>query len=371
MGRQLNDEVLSGPQALYGQVLARDAIARFILEAAVGTVSTIGGVDPEDLRAIMDEVEPDPATNRVILIQLIPAATAEAIVEQIIAFLAEIARRLWPVWYADADFSICQNNPLGHRASTIIARQTASKFSGVSPLWAEQAAILALRNHPPRVSGLPTSTEIAQLAKVIGPKGLIVVADIGEAANWASNSDALVRALEWSAKYCGGAVVALFAELPPNEAPFDRILYGAHYVLAEARAAGVQETPALPWIAPWRGLPHPFSDIEKRLAKALAADSELGSLFGFNQSVQTVRGGRAKVDLLWSEGCLVVEVDGYESHGNRRAFAQDRHRDYELILSGYTVLRLANDEIAQDCEKALQKIRDLVRLRRQTMTKEV
>jgi very-short-patch-repair endonuclease len=42
----------------------------------------------------------------------------------------------------------------------------------------------------------------------------------------------------------------------------------------------------------------------------------------------------------------------------------DRHRDYELTLSGYTVLRLANDEIAQDIEKSLEKIRDLVHLRR-------
>ena len=33
----------------------------------------------------------------------------------------------------------------------------------------------------------------------------------------------------------------------------------------------------------------------------------------------------------------------------------DRHRDYELSLSGYTVLRLANDEIAQDVEKAIEK----------------
>jgi very-short-patch-repair endonuclease len=40
----------------------------------------------------------------------------------------------------------------------------------------------------------------------------------------------------------------------------------------------------------------------------------------------------------------------------------DRHRDYELTLSGYTVLRLANDEIAQDIGKAVEKIRDIVQL---------
>jgi very-short-patch-repair endonuclease len=92
-------------------------------------------------------------------------------------------------------------------------------------------------------------------------------------------------------------------------------------------------------------------------------------LFGFNQFVDTVRGSRPKVDLVWMEGRLVVELDGYGCHGNRAAFMYDRHRDYELTLSGYTVLRLANDEIAQDIEKAIEKIRDLVNLfRKRTMS---
>jgi very-short-patch-repair endonuclease len=68
------------------------------------------------------------------------------------------------------------------------------------------------------------------------------------------------------------------------------------------------------------------------------------------------------VDLVWTKGRLVIELDGYDSHGNRGAFMYDRHRDYELTLSGYTVLRLANDEIAQDIEKAVEKIRDIVHL---------
>ena len=48
----------------------------------------------------------------------------------------------------------------------------------------------------------------------------------------------------------------------------------------------------------------------------------------------------------------------------------DRHRDYELVLSGYTVLRLANDEVLQDFGRAVEKIRDVVRLRRALMKQE-
>jgi Protein of unknown function (DUF559) len=170
-----------------------------------------------------------------------------------------------------------------------------------------------------------------------------------------------VHALEWIARH-GGAVVALFPDLPPNEPPFDRILYGARRVSAASitEAAGIEygaaeAERAAAWIAPWRGMPHPLSDIEQRLANALGADAELAALFGFNQIIDAIRGSRPKVDL-W----LVVELDGYGSHSNRAACMYDRHRDYELTLSGYTALRVANDEIIQDIEKSLEEIRDLV-----------
>jgi very-short-patch-repair endonuclease len=102
----------------------------------------------------------------------------------------------------------------------------------------------------------------------------------------------------------------------------------------------------------------------------LGADGELAALFRFNWFVDTVRGSRPKVDLVWTDGRLVVELDGYPDHSTRRAFIGDRHRDYELMLSGYTVLRLANDEVAQDYGRAIEKIRALVRLRRMQMNEE-
>jgi very-short-patch-repair endonuclease len=184
-----------------------------------------------------------------------------------------------------------------------------------------------------------------------------------------------VHALEWVAQHSRIAVVAIFSELPPNEPPFDRILYGARSVIKEICTESRDPEASAPdnagpWIAPWRGLPHPLSAIEQRLYTALAADGELARLFHFNLAVDTVRGSRPRVDLVWPEGRFVVELDGYGSHGNRAAFIYDRHRDYELTLSGYIVLRLANDEIMQDFGKALEKIRDLVRLRRRQIGEE-
>ena len=45
-------------------------------------------------------------------------------------------------------------------------------------------------------------------------------------------------------------------------------------------------------------------------------------------------------------------------------FSCDRRRDYELIVSGYLVIRLPQDEVVEDVELAVEKIRDVVLFRR-------
>jgi len=60
----------------------------------------------------------------------------------------------------------------------------------------------------------------------------------------------------------------------------------------------------------------------------------------FNQKVMSIRQNCFLVDLIWETGNLVIEVDGYQFHSNRTSFMSDRQRDYELLISGYRVLRL-------------------------------
>jgi hypothetical protein len=277
---------------------------------------------------------------------------------------------LWPVWFTDVSFAMCSRDALGHQAAGVIAREAAARAPSVSSSWAEAAARLALAGRPPRVAGVLPAIELAQLSLAISRVGLVIVADLSAAAE-APSAAALAHALEWIARHSGAAVVALFGRLPPLDSPFDRILYGARRVIADADlAASVSEPEALEsvgseiWLAPWHGAPHPLSDIEQRLAALLKDDTELATLFCFNWFVDTVRGSRPKVDLVWMDGRLIIELDGYPDHATRRAFIGDRHRDYELMLSGYTVLRLPNDEVVQDFGRAIEKIRDLVRLRR-------
>src|SRR5581483_10774651 len=115
---------------------------------------------------------------------------------------------------------------------------------------------------------------------------------------------------------------------------------------ATTHAPAADGGPAL-WIAPVRGHPHPLSEIERRMQSLLRADPELAPLFCYNQLIETGRGTRYRVDLVWAEGKVVVELDGFADHVERSKFIADRHRDYDLMLDGYRVLRIAHDEIAQ------------------------
>jgi very-short-patch-repair endonuclease len=326
--------------------------------------------------ALADQEDHIPDDRRTLFVRARPAGSIEAYVEQVIAALAETAMRLWPVWFTDVSFAMCRDDPLGRQAVGAIAREAAAGSSGISSSWAETAARLALAGLPPRVVSVLPAVDLAQLSLAVSRAGLILVVDVSAAAD-APKTAALAHALEWIAQHSRAGVVALFAELPPLDSPFDRILYGARRVISDAepqRSVSQPETHesdgSETWLAPWRGAPHPLSEIERRLAAMLRDDAELAKLFCFNWFVDTVLGSRPKVDLVWIDGRLVVELDGYPDHATPRAFIGDRHRDYELALSGYTVLRLANDEVVQDFGRAIEKIRDLVRLRRSQMNQE-
>jgi very-short-patch-repair endonuclease len=47
-----------------------------------------------------------------------------------------------------------------------------------------------------------------------------------------------------------------------------------------------------------------------------------------------------EVDALWREYMLIVELDGYDTHGGLRAFESDHVKTANLQLAGYTVIRV-------------------------------
>jgi very-short-patch-repair endonuclease len=350
----------------FEETISQRSVADIVLNATPGAVLVLAGLDSSLLRRLIDGSESKPDSPRALFTRILRAQTTEMAIQQLTDQLADTAQRLWPVWFTNVNFAECRSDASGRLAAYAITRRLAAHMSDLQPFWAEAAIDLALDKKPLRVRKIPSAVEIAQLALAVSRYGLVLVVNAEEACDQ-SNPGAVIHALEWTAQLTQCAVVTLFRGLPPHQPPFDRILYGARVLqVNKEESDGAGESLVTPveelWLAPWLGSAHPLSETEQRLERAIRADQELAPLFGCNQFVETVRGSRPKVDFVWNRGRLVVELDGYGSHGNRAAFLYDRHRDYELTLSGYTVLRLANDEIAQDIEKAVEKIRDIVQL---------
>jgi hypothetical protein len=67
--------------------------------------------------------------------------------------------------------------------------------------------------------------------------------------------------------------------------------------------------------------------------------------------------GHCEPDYHWPTHRVIVETDGFETHGTRAAFRNDRAKDAALTASGYRVLRFTRDD---DPELAIRRLRALL-----------
>jgi very-short-patch-repair endonuclease len=66
------------------------------------------------------------------------------------------------------------------------------------------------------------------------------------------------------------------------------------------------------------------------------------------------------VDFYWPEQTLVVETDGWSTHGHRRAFEDDRARDATLQAHGYTVVRFTWRQVMHETVLVTVRIAQLL-----------
>ncbi len=76
---------------------------------------------------------------------------------------------------------------------------------------------------------------------------------------------------------------------------------------------------------------------------------------GLGVEPQVVVDGVGRVDLL-VEGVLLVEVDGYAYHSDRRAFREDRRRDRAATLLGPRVLRFTYEDVVHDTARVVHEV---------------
>jgi len=332
--------------------------------------------NPHSVQVLIEDHLGTHEERRFIFFPLRNVITAVEGVSQLNYELASLVRSAWPFWFGDRDFGWYRDDPLGNERLYEEARDLALSDDRVTPSWVIQAVHLAAGGALPIMSSLDSAAQVAQGCLALSRHGIVFL--IPFEPGWIpSERQSAVSVVEWLARNSGAAVIPLIPMEWAESDPVDRLLFRA-WTLAESDVSqelgmgqSAESAHSLtgqmirtPGMSRVMGSPHPLSEVEKRVWAYLTSDPDMAQLFRCNQTVITVLGTRPRVDLLWPDGRIVVELDGYADHGMREAFERDRHRDYELLMSGYQVLRITNDEIHRDFEAAIGKIRDLVGLKK-------
>jgi very-short-patch-repair endonuclease len=72
-----------------------------------------------------------------------------------------------------------------------------------------------------------------------------------------------------------------------------------------------------------------------------------------NQWLELDDGPPIRADFLWRRERLIVETDGWDSHGTRQGFERDRLRDQRAQLAGWRVLRFTRRQVLREPDGAM------------------
>lgn len=311
---------------------------------------------------------------------------------QAAAALADAALTLYPALYASAGQRQLDERWAATEDEIAVAKAM-TRVAGVIPNAARRILAACRVRRRPQLKDLPLADQVRQLALALDPGHLVVLLVI-RAEEWSERGLLpLSRGAEWLATNTRARVVLLVPVELARHAALDPIAYRSmHLRSAFAREAtdavgpgegpsngdepesteaprvsstdpGPDEDAHVPStsVSPILGRPHPGSETELILYKRITGDAELSPLFHYNQVVSVGPCFTPRVDVVWPDGRLVVEVDEHKLHSGRAVFNQDRRRDYELLASGWHVWRIDDLEIISDVERVIENLRRLVR----------
>ncbi|MDR1294283.1 MAG: endonuclease domain-containing protein [Bifidobacteriaceae bacterium] len=79
-----------------------------------------------------------------------------------------------------------------------------------------------------------------------------------------------------------------------------------------------------------------------------------------NALVRTRRGDPKSADFLFAIQRLIVMIDGWAYHGNRRAFQLDRQDQNDLVANGYSVLRFTYPDLKERPADVADQVRTMI-----------
>ena len=103
---------------------------------------------------------------------------------------------------------------------------------------------------------------------------------------------------------------------------------------------------------------HRRSPLEERFASFLRHHHLPMPLFN---AWVTLGGKRFQIDCHWPGTSQIVELDGWQAHGTRSAFREDRTRDRILHVAGYSATRITWGQLDEEPEAVAADLRTLLK----------
>ncbi len=322
-----------------------------------------------ELRAAAEELEPIPT---LVALEWAHAPALASEVDEIRDALARAAASLWPDWYITAEQRLERQRLASDPVARVI-EETANAPVHPSASWLREAWRRCSAGKLPLVPRMTAAEQVRQLSRALDPTRLIFALSVASAEATPARVRAVAHAAEWLAYESQAKTLLLLPRAWQNHTELDHVAYQAVTFEPEAptavsvdgaapvsvrEAASSAAEPLHVVVGPIIGRPR--GEIETLLHDRLIADAELAALFEYNQLITVYGDKRYKADLIWRSGALVIEVDGNE-HRSEAAFSKDRDRDYRVLMSGYTTLRVTNGEVINNTDGVLTKIRSVVK----------
>ena len=361
-------------------------LTRWLEPLARGRATCVFADDVEDALAVLQEAVasrgPAPRVVSLTWSEVPPLANELGL---LVAALAKATVGFFPELYGLRQGEVAE--PWSAVQVETEAHAITREVAGVDGGACRRILTACYRGKVPSLGKLPRGEQARQFGLAMDPARLFVfIAVVNVPANGQSLRS-LAQGAEWLAGNVRGRLVLVLPRELAGRAELDHVSYGACVLsndaellpVEESAQAGVSEAgeksavrqaassePAQPVIcvSPIVGRPATNSDAEQALYDRLTSDDELRPLFAFNQQVSTVTGQMPRVDVLWDEGKLVIEVDGPDHRGPGK-FSKDRMRDYELWLTGYSVVRFTDGRVLEATDAVVEQIRTAVKFVRQ------
>lgn len=111
-------------------------------------------------------------------------------------------------------------------------------------------------------------------------------------------------------------------------------------------------------------LAHPEHELQITRSQAEQLMKRLVRTSGLTPTRWNRRRGRIFPDLIYESEKVIVEIDGYRTHGTRRAFESDRARDAQLAAQGCIVLRFTWRQLTNEPELVIVRLAQTLAVRR-------